>query len=458
MKNCFLAFLFLIPFYLFSQEEENTVERFFYRDSILAIEKWFGNDKLMDSLKTYYNTGELNESFYFKNGYYEGESYKFNKSGEKLTTWQFKEGNLIERTDHIIEFNKKNEEQVKRAHELIKETNLRLKEDPNDFKAFFQRASMRKYLGDYTLAIDDFKKIEKLILKASKSKKISEKMLGSIYDHLASIYQGYEMADYCIHYKIKALNASPKESRLYHNLGSYLVSVKSYRLGIEYLNKAIKMMPNHPFANWVLSFAYSDLEDYEKAMTCVNIAFKNEDDLYNRGSGIAERDLRTTRGFLFHKLGETDKGIADLEEALNINKDNAFALRNLGVIYYDLENYTKSCELLQKARRLGYIKSHDRHDLETYLELSCNQQKPEKPIIKLSNLPFVFPNPTKDIVSIANFNHKDFSYYIFNFESKLIQQGTAQNKSIDLSKLPSGLYILNIESNDLTHSFKVVKE
>ena len=45
--------------------------------------------------------------------------------------------------------------------------------------------------------------------------------------------------------------------------------------GIEYLNKAIEMVPNHSFANWVLAVAYTDLEDYEKAMTCINIAFKN---------------------------------------------------------------------------------------------------------------------------------------------------------------------------------------
>ncbi len=244
MKNYFLIYLFLFPIYLLAQEEGNEVKRIYYNDSILAIEKWYGDDKKLDSLKTYYKSGELDELFYYDEAYYQGKSYKFNRFGEKLTTWEFNKGKLIRRIDHKIEFNKKTEEKVKRAHNKLKELNPKLKDNPNDFKSRFQRASVRNYLGNKTLALNDYKKIEKKILKVSETKKIPEKMLGSIFDHLASIYQGYEMENHTIHYKYKALKASPKESRLYHNLGSYLVRIKSYRLGINYLNKAVEMVPS----------------------------------------------------------------------------------------------------------------------------------------------------------------------------------------------------------------------
>lgn len=458
MKNYFLIYLLLFPIYLLAQEEGNELKRVFYNDSIIAVERWYGSDKNIDSLKTYYKSGELNEDFHYTNGYLEGLSYQFNKKGEKLTTWKFKKSNLIERINHIIEFNIKTEEKVKKAHIRLTELNQKLKESPNNFKSNFQRANIRHYLGNNTLALNDYKRIEKKILKIKKTKKIPEKMLGSIFDHLASIYQGYEMENRTIHYKLKALKASPKESRLYYNLGNYLVRIKSYRLGIEYLNKAIEMVPNHSFANWSLAAAYTDLGDYEKAMLCVNIAFKNEANLYKHGRGSAERDLWTIRGFLYHKLGETDNGITDLEEALNINSDNSFALRNLGVIYHDLGNYNKSCGLLEKAKNLGYEETHDVYDLEDYLEHSCNNKITEHELIKLSERPFVYPNPAKNVVGIYHFNFKNFNYRIYNFNSQMIDSGRAEEKSINITDLPSGLYILEVEGGGMVNTFKMIKE
>ncbi len=481
-KNQLLCFLFLISHSLFALQtiekavvkESNKVKRYFFKDKIVAIEKWYGDDKKLDSLKTYYTSGELNEAFYYSKGYYQGKSYKYNRFGEKLTTWEFNKGKLINRTDHKIEFNKKTEDKVKKAYSRLKELNLKLKDNPNDFKSIFQRASIRNYLGNNTLALNDYKKIESKVLKLSKTKKVPEKMLGSIYDHLANIYQGYEMNNHCIHYKLKALKASPKESRLYHNLGSYLVTIKSYRLGISYLNKAIEMVPNHSFANWILAVAYTDLEDYDKAMTTVNIAFKNEASLYKRGSGTAERDLRTLRGLLYHKLGDSEKGIADLEEALNINKNNSFAYRNLGTIYYDLGKYNLACQNLQKANELGYEKIHDRDDLQAYLELSCEnaaiiENKKEalseaildtEPIqlSKLSDRPFIYPNPTKAEVKIKNLPFKDYQYLIFDYTGKLVFQGESKKTPINISQLPSGVYILKVIKNDLSETFRVIKE
>lgn len=265
------------------------------------------------------------------------------------------------------------------------------------------------------------------------------------------------MENHTIHYKMKALKASPKESRLYHNLGSYLVKTGNYRLGIQYLNKAIEMVPNHSFANWILAVAYSDLEDYDKAMECINIAFKNEKSLYKNGSGKAERDLRTTRGFLYHKLGNSKKGIEDLQEALKINKANSFALKNLGIIYHDLAGFDKSCDLLQKAKNLGYEKIHDKYDLEDYLEQSCNNKIAERKLTKLSKRTFVYPNPAKDEISIYNFNSKNFNYRVYDFESKLLYTGKANNKTMSISNLQQGLYILEIETDSMINTYKFIK-
>jgi tetratricopeptide (TPR) repeat protein len=277
------------------------------------------------------------------------------------------------------------------------------------------------------------------------------------------------MSNYTIHYKLKALKTSPTESRLYHNLGSYLVSIKSYRLGLMYLNKAIEMVPNHSFANWISAVAYTELEDYDKAMSCVNIAFENEASLYKRGSGKAERDLNTIRGYLYHKLGDSDKGIEDLEEALNINKDNSFALRNLGAIYYDLGQYVLACEMLQKADALGYEKLHDKDDLQAYLELSCENaaiaedmaEIEEVTSVKTTTLvdkPYVYPNPTKGDIHIKNLNFKDYNYMVFDYTGKLVLEGESKSTPINLSQLSSGVYILKAIKNEQIETFRIIKD
>ena len=218
------------------------------------------------------------------------------------------------------------------------------------------------------------------------------------------------------------------------------------------------MKPNHSFANWALAIAYSDLEDYEKALTCINIAFLNENTLYKRGRGTSERDLWTTRGFIYHKLGETEKGLMDLKEALNIDENNSFALRNLGILYHDLGEYNKSCELLKKAKTLGYEKTYDRFDIGKYMDYSCNNKEIEFKLNKLVDHPFVYPNPIIDVLSISNFDFENYNFRIFNFESEPVLTGKSDNKSINISNLPSGLYFLEVNANGNVYTFKIIKD
>ncbi|MBJ7881140.1 T9SS type A sorting domain-containing protein [Gelidibacter salicanalis] len=218
------------------------------------------------------------------------------------------------------------------------------------------------------------------------------------------------------------------------------------------------MVPKHGFAQWLLAIAYSDLGENEKAMKNINVAFQHEDGIYRRSQGTAERDLRTTRGLLYHRLGESQKGISDLKKALRINKNNSFALRNLGVIYHDLGDFAKACEVLTKAKDLAYEKVHDKTDLQPYLKNACNKEHSEfetvEPALQLS----VYPNPTQDFAYVKNLDAENFEYEIYNFESKLIKQAVATTNAIDFSDLATGLYILKVKANNKTHTFRVVKE
>ena len=281
--------------------------------------------------------------------------------------------------------------------------------------------------------------------------------MSSIYDAIGSIYSTYEMEEKSLHYKYKAVKAAPTQNRLYYNLGSDLIMVNSYRLGISFLNKTLEMAPNHSFAHWALGIAYSDIGQYQKAMKHINIAFQKEKGLYKYGLGIAERDVRTTRGLIYHKLGDSENAIQDLNEALEINPNNSYAMRNLGIVYADLKQYDLACNYFKKSKELHYIKSHDSKDIETYAEAACAQQ----PIV-LENAfsmttPYANQNPASFLLKIKNYAFENFAYSIHSYESKQVQKGISEGTEIQIYKLQPGIYTLKIEHPEFPTSIRFIK-
>ncbi len=68
----------------------------------------------------------------------------------------------------------------------------------------------------------------------------------------------------------------------------------------------------------------------------------------------------------------------------------------------------------------------------------------------------IFPNPTSNILNIEMQNTSNFTTTIFDLAGKKIQ--TLENqKSIDVSGLVNGLYLLRVESNGLTRTLKFAK-
>ena len=462
LKTVSLFLLFLNCSYIYAQAEiyetPPKIKKDLYNDGIPARIKWYGYDKKIDSLKTYYKSGKINEEIYFKNGKYHGTFYQYNSKGEITTIWKYENGKLIERINKKIEFTLKTEERTRKHYLQLNTVNEKIKKTSNSFYKSYQRASLRYRLGNYSLALNDLKKLERYIGKFSVEKQAKyHKLVAAVYDYLGSIYSSYEMENYAIQYKYKALRASPEQSRLYHNLGSYLIQIKSYDLGINYLNQAIEIVPNHSFAHWVLGATYTDLGDYEKAMYHVQISFKNEKSLYKYGVGSAEHDLRTIRGFLFHKLGETEKGINDLEEALEINEDNSFAMRNLGIVLYETQQYEEACELLQKSKELFYESKHRKTDLQEYIDLACNKEIfPEQK--EKEELPFIFPNPAADMIELRNYDVDNFVYEIVTHNNQTVKKGKASGKRIALSGLEHGLYILRVLDTETPISLRIIKK
>lgn len=467
-KKILLAFLFL-PVFLSAQvkkmEKTDNVTRYFYDDHIVSVEIWYGADKKPDSTKTYYSNGKLNEVFYFdEKGLKDSNCFQYNKQGEKLVTWNFSHGKLVSRTDHKLPFNKDREETVKKALKLLTEINVKTNYNPTRILDLYNRGVLRISLGNNSLALDDLKKVEYTIDRDPKNKNIvltdslqkkQNLFKSKLYDRLASIYGSYEMDNFAFHYYYKAIKNAPDDLRILYNFAALLQRRKSNDLARYYLEKTVAEKPNHAHARWGLARLYSDMGEYEKALENSTEAFKSEKAIIERTAGYGGRDLRTTRGLIYHKLGESDKGIADLKEALEMDKNNSYAMKNLGIIYLDQHKYKDACELFRKANELKYSLVYDETDLTSLLESACNNVQPE---VVANKKPFVFPNPASTVIAIENLDLVNFDYEVFNFESVSVLKGKSTDGKIDISSLSSGFYVLKVSTENSVETFKMIKE
>ncbi|MBF4486839.1 MULTISPECIES: T9SS type A sorting domain-containing protein [unclassified Flavobacterium] len=467
-KKIVFALLFL-PLFLSAQEKgsdaSDNVSRYFYDDYVVSVEIWYGKDKKPDSTKTYYSNGKLNEIFFYDDkGLKDSNAYQYNKQGEKLVTWNFSHGKLVSRTDHKLPFNKDKEETVKKALKLMTEINTRTNYNPTKVNDLFNRGVLSISLGNTTLALEDLKKVEYSIDKDPKNKDIvlsdslekSKAVFRSkLYDRLANIYASLEMDNFAFNYCYKAINNAPDDLRILYNFAILLQRRKSYDLARFYLEKIVAKKPDHAHAQWALAILYSDIGEYQKAMESITIAFKNEKTIIDKSIGYGGRDLRATRGLIYHKLGESDKGIADLKYVLDMDKNNSYAMKNLGIIYLDQLKYKEACELFRKADELNYTLVYDEVDLPSLLESACNNVQPEVTTLKK---PYVFPNPAQTTISVENVKSKNFDFEFFDFESKSALKGKTSDGTINVIALTPGFYILKVTVEDVVKTFKVIKE
>jgi tetratricopeptide (TPR) repeat protein len=448
-----------------SDDSGENVSRYFYDDHVISVEIWFGKDKKPDSTKTYYSNGKLNEIFYYDDkGLKDSNAFQYNKQGEKLVTWNFSHGKLVSRTDHKLPFNKDREETVKNALKLLTEINIKTNYNPTKINDLYNRGVLGITLGNTTLALEDLKKVEysidrdpknkNIVLSDSLEKKKAE-LRSKLYDRLASIYASLEMESFAFNYYHKAIKNAPDDLRILYNFAALLQQRKSYDLARYYLEKIVTQKPDHAHAQWALARLYSDMGEYQKAMENITVAFKSEKAIIERTTAYGGRDLRTTRGLIYHKLGESDNGIADLKYALKMDKNNSYAMKNLGIIYLDQQKYKEACELFRSANELNYTLVYDEVDLPSLLESACNNIQPK---VVDHKKPFVYPNPAQTTISIMNLKSKNFDFEFFDFESKSALKGKTSDGTINVTGLTSGFYILKVTIDNVVETFKVIKE
>lgn len=69
----------------------------------------------------------------------------------------------------------------------------------------------------------------------------------------------------------------------------------------------------------------------------------------------------------------------------------------------------------------------------------------------------IYPNPTKGILNISSFDNRAVSYVIYSLIGKKIISGNAIETGIDVSEIPSGIYVIELNDGKKTVSKKFVK-
>ena len=57
-----------------------------------------------------------------------------------------------------------------------------------------------------------------------------------------------------------------------------------------------------------------------------------------------------------------------------------------------------------------------------------------------------------------NYPYTNFKYKVMNYQNNIVLEGISNNKTIDLSKLSTGLYVVLLQENREQTTFKVIKD
>ena len=93
------------------------------------------------------------------------------------------------------------------------------------------------------------------------------------------------------------------------------------------------------------------------------------------------------------------------------------------------------------------------------LLLNCsNENEPKKHLNFASQTKVrAYPNPTRRIVSIKDFNHSEYEYEVYTHDNRLIDRGYTKDNNINLERAPSGLMIIKLIAEDEIGTVTVLK-
>ncbi len=195
---------------------------------------------------------------------------------------------------------------------------------------------------------------------------------GNIYIRQGSM--DLAMADYN-----KAIELDPDFADAYNDRGSVYGKQGDYAHALSDLNKAIAIDPRYADAYNNRGDVYGKQGDYASAMNDYNKVLQlipdDAEAHYNRGvifdgqgdSAQAMNDYTRAieinpeiteayiyRGAIWAKEGNTKQALSDFTKAIELKPDNGYAYNNRAVLYFQLQEYDKAWEDVDRSEASGY--------------------------------------------------------------------------------------------------------
>lgn len=107
---------------------------------------------------------------------------------------------------------------------------------------------------------------------------------------------------------------------------------------LDYLSKEVSENPNNGYAHMTMAILQADAENYNDAMTSLNLAIKKLPKKDKKYTGRAY----ASHAHLYAIAGDTITALADLDKAIRINPDDEDVQEALGQMLYELKRYDEA--------------------------------------------------------------------------------------------------------------------
>jgi tetratricopeptide (TPR) repeat protein len=162
----------------------------------------------------------------------------------------------------------------------------------------------------------------------------------------------------------EALTYNPDNITALVNLGALLPRLDMPREAIDCLEKVIRLDSTFEGGYCNLTFLYSNLGEYGKALDISNrlLSFKPD-----------EAYALNNRGFIKYKMNDLEGALEDINNSISLLPGNSFAFKNRALIYAALKRKDEACADFQKALNLGFAKYYGQ-EANKLVKAHCKDQ------------------------------------------------------------------------------------
>lgn len=177
-----------------------------------------------------------------------------------------------------------------------------------------------------------------------KVESIHTNLYSSVFASVYKSRQEYELAAF---FYSKAYSTDPnKSASLSFELGTCYYLIQRLDSAEKYLLKTIEIEPNNLSALTNLGWIYAELFNYEKSLSYFEKAFE-----------LASNDTEIINnyGYALYLSNQLDKAENFVLRAQELNPENPFVYRNLGLIYMKRGKKRQACAFLNQSIEYGMI-------------------------------------------------------------------------------------------------------